>query len=234
MGFFSSIVNFIKDVIHSIVSFISDVVGSVFGNSPLAPVLVALSILAIAVWIAGPALIADLLTTTPWDLLEFFPTLCAYAANAIVAIVTLVMPEFGRALGFITGIASFILALPTIATWSGLTHSFTAENLFLTLFGLTSLTSAQALSLFDAFGTFTTLAFVTAATGGPDNPFIQGYIDGFFALPVVVAAAVDSSLSSAGSVMWLALGLAGMYVLSNRSAPHNTSLTVRNEPVGVS
>lgn len=205
MGFFSSIVRFVKNVVKSILGTIAKWMNSLFGS----PVVAALAMLIIGICCMG---VGAFMVFVNNPLLLLAPGTAWFMAslivNALVQIVSLVCPSLGRALGYAFGLFSFFTAgfnmytLITEKTWTGLT-------LMSTMFcGAASMTSTDLLAIFTYVTSLSYVLLVASLAAGVDengnpiDPYAQAFVDGFFAVPEVVADVADDVVSTALDSVW--------------------------------
>lgn len=230
MGFFSSIVNFVKSVVKAVFGFVARFMNSVFGS----PVVAALAMLVLAICFIGPLAFMEYVTTPSLLLAPGKGWLLAsLIANAVIQVVTLICPQIGRALGYAFGILSFVIggldlySLISGGGWSGMSilSTLASGTSGLEVGGYTLL-ATDMFAIF-AIATVTSwLALVTAAAegtdeqGNPKSPYAAAFIDGFFAVPEVVAEGVDTAISAtlkpaSKFLLLLGAGLLGYAYLSS-------------------
>lgn len=230
MGFFSSIVRFVKNIVKSILGAIAKFMNSVFGS----PIIAALAMLLIAVICFCPTFM--LFVNNP--LLILAPgsswMMASLIVNALVQVVTLICPSLGRALGYAFGIFSFITAgfniyaLVTEGTWSGLT---VLSSLASGLIDVSESVCMQYLLYATALSwtlLMTSLADGVDENGNPKGEFAKAFVDGFFVIPEVVADVADTAVDSITSSIWgWALAAVGVYYVATRPASKTQSTTTR-------
>lgn len=236
MGFFSSIVKFVKNIVRTVLGAIAKFMNSVFGS----PVIAALAMLVLAVCLIGPMAFAEFLANpvllltpgTGW-------LLASLIANVLIQVVTLVCPSLGRALGYAFGLLSFFIGglnlytmysngtwtgMSLLATWTSGIVDLTATDMY-AIFAIASLTSWTAL--------MAGLAEGVDAQGNPKNAFVQGYVDGFFAVPGVAGDIADAAVSSATDSFVGLLALAGACYVGYKvvTKPSNKSVLEVQQPL---
>lgn len=211
MGIFSSIVSFVKNVVKAIVNAIASIINGIFGS----PLVAALAMFVIAFILTGPGAFA-LLLENPILFLAQYPILAAATCNLITAVATAIDPQFGRVVGYVMGIVSFVLI--GMNTYTFLTEgTFTGAQLATCFLGSALNVSSQTLlATFTFLTAFSWMSFVTNLAAGENSPYVTGFVDGLFAVPEAAAsvadAAVDGVLGAAsGALSWLLIA-AGVYV----------------------
>lgn len=220
MGFFSSIVRFVKNVVSAVLSAIARFMNSVFGS----PIVAALVLFLVTWWFAGP-LAFQMLWANP---VAYIATAEGYfftmmLGNLITTLATAISPQLGKAIGFAVGLVSFVMmgmniqSLYTNGTWNGaavfskLCSSVgveTAKASLETMFSLVSGYTITALA--------TSLAAGVNSDGSFKSSYAQAYINGFFAPAELVAEGVDSAVSAATSSIGNILLLVGGAYLAYR------------------
>lgn len=216
MGFFSSIVNFVKNVVKSVLGAIARFMNSVFGS----PVIAALAMLVLAICMMGVSTFM-MYMNNPVLLLSNTAgfLLLSLMANVLIQVVSLVCPELGKALGYAFGLFSiFMLGLNLYTlvengTWTGATLLANLTS------GLIDVPTAKLADLFIWLNVAGTLAMVTGlaegvdASGNPKSAYTAAYIDGFFAPAESVAGVADDALGALTSTVtgWLMIA-AGCFV----------------------
>lgn len=220
MGFLSSIIDFVKGVVKSILNSIAKFMNAVFGS----PIVAALAMFVIGFCLVGPASFSEFLSNPLLYISPIAaPIMFALTANVIITIVTAICPDLGKALGYVIGIISFVMtgfSLYALATKG----SFAGAAVFATAFStyLPALTIMELESIFLMVTVLSWTTLITSLASGVDDegnfisPYAQGYVDGYFAVPEVVAEVADSALESVFSNLlpWVLVGFGAWYVLT--------------------
>lgn len=243
MGFFSSIVKFVKNVVKAVLGAIAKFMNSVFGS----PVIAALAMLVLAIcpmgvptfmmYMSNPILL--LATNTGFLLLSLI-------ANVLIQVVSLVCPELGKALGYAFGLFSLFICglnlytLVENGTWTGTTLLANFCS------GIIDMPVAKMADMFLWINVTGTLAMVTGlaegvdSQGNPKSAFTAAYVDGFFAPLEVVADAADGALDTLTSSLfgWVAIAagcFVGYKVLTapRQPKPQAVNLSLTQEPAPV-
>lgn len=246
MGFFSSIINFLKDVVKSVLGAIARIFHGVFGSTTVA----ALAMFVIGFMLMGPASFATLISN-PVLFLSQCLTLTCFIGTAMVLGGTLAMisafcPKLGQALGFIFGLIGFFYTTLTLLTnfWPAFAQSAIYTSLMgADFFGVGMTTWIEYFTLANAVGTAALIASLAEGVdeaGNLRSPYAQAYVDGVFAIPVVVAEVADAAVSAVADAIsdsfWLfaAIGVGAYFLLKSRpGASGNGDITV-NSDVAVS
>lgn len=241
MGFFSSIVNFVKNVVKAVFGFVAKFMNSVFGS----PVIAALAMLVLAICFIGPAAFMSFVSNPALLLVPGEGwILASLISNVLIQVLTLVCPSVGRAIGYAFGILSFIIggmniySLYQTGGWSGLSmlSTWTSGMGGLEIGGYTLL-ATDMYAIFSIATLTSWLALVTAAADGTDsqgNPksaYARAFVDGFFAVPEVVAGGADSATSAlfgtaSTAILWIGAGLLGYAYLSSDKTKVNVAVPV--------
>lgn len=247
MGFFSSIVNFVKSVVKAVFGFVAKFMNSVFGS----PVVAALAMLVLAICFIGPAAFMSFVSNPALLLVPGEGwILASLISNVLIQVLTLVCPSVGRAIGYAFGILSFIIggmniySLYQTGGWSGLSmlSTWTSGMGGLEIGGYTLL-ATDMYAIF-AIATITSwLALITAAAegtdaqGNPKSAYARAFVDGFFAVPEVVADGADAATGAlfgkaSNTLLLIGAGLLGYAYLS--SSKTKVGVTIPSAPAGES
>lgn len=192
MGFFSSLFDFIKDFISTVIA----AVASIFGGGPTGVLIATLAVLVISFVLIQPAAWATLMNS-PWLFLTQHSILAGLVVNAMIQVVSILIPDLGRALGYVIGIVSFLMTGLTVLEYFDLYLVAPEVLLDRILPASLGLTVAEVDALYMAFTTLSLSLTVTALVTTGDVPYAQGLIDGFFAIPEGVAGVVDTVIDVA-------------------------------------
>lgn len=226
MGFFSSIVDFVKSVVSSIVTAIANLFKGVFGSSKLASLALAAFVLACV--ILQPQLLAALLES-PWMFLIEHPIYAAMLSSAITTAASAYCPALGRMLGYVFGVISFIATGINVYNWYTGGELF-AKNYAAAAIGMyLDVDMVVLISVFEFATVYSMTNFALALADGPDSPYLKGFLDGFFVIPEKIADAADGAIESATSsllslLMWCGLGYVGYKVVTK----DDTKVVVQN------
>lgn len=225
MGFFSSIVRFVKNVFSAVLGVIARFMNSIFGS----PIIAALVLFLVTWWICGPMafsmmwenpLVYALSSTKGYFFTMMF-------ANLVTQVVSAVCPQLGKALGFVVGIVSLCLGgmniydFITNGTWNGGVTFFTlTADLGMEMAPEIALKAFSWMSTFSIVTLGTSLAAGTDENGQFNSEFARGYVDGVFAPVEFVAEVVDGGISAATDslfnvLLWCGLGYVGYKYLSS-------------------
>lgn len=219
MGFFSSVVRFVKKVVSAVLGAIAGFMNSVFGS----PIVAALVLFVVSWWFAGPAaftmLWANPVVYITSSLQGFVFTMML--GNLITTLATAISPKLGKIMGYAVGMISLFMtgmdvySFMTSGVWNGAaTFSALLAKVGVTTEALVLETMFKLASGYAFVSLATSLAAGTNSDGSFKSPYARGYVDGFFAPVEAVAGALDTGLSSAGSslgklLLWIGAGFLG-------------------------
>lgn len=209
MGFFSSIFKAIKSIFSRVLTAISKLFSRVFGS----PIVAALAIFVITWMIVGPAgtLLTDFLAN-PVLYLIASPFLASAAVNLILEVIYLIAPEFRTVMAKVFGVMSFVFI--ALGAWQFLQTGqvFLSAQFLAQHIGTFGLTVAEYTYWFAFVSALNYMQFASGLSAGPDDEYIEAWLDGFMAIPDVAGDAADSIIDGvvevASSSLASFLGLA--------------------------
>lgn len=212
MGFFSSIISFVKKVISSVLTAIAKLFNGVFGS----PIVAALAMFVVGFMVMGPAAFAAF-ASNPLLYLSQCLTLTMFVGTnlvlgGIIGAISALCPDLGKVLGFAFGLISFfmggftILELfrPDLAAQLA-SYAFSS----LTIAGVDAAVMLGYLQTANAIGTAALLAGLMAGTnadGSFKSPIVDGYVDGVIFVPEIVADVADTVVEAATTSLSTLIG----------------------------